>query len=160
VAQKFRPTFFTLLAILQKNHFGRFFHKLVWPPCSQWTSFVLMPVESTPENGSFPTGENLFIVHLFCDDVRRLGSRVARLFLVKNTQTGENIPNYHELYKMSIKYNNRPKNGQVSIKYRYQHLPLQVPPKFTQIGIFGLKICMPSGNPVGQLNKSVDGWAR
>jgi hypothetical protein len=28
---------------------------------------------------------------------------------------------------------------QVSIKYMYQHLPLQDPPKFTQIWIFGLK---------------------
>jgi hypothetical protein len=28
-----------------------------------------------------------------------------------------------------------------------QHLPLQYPPKFTQIGIFGLKIYLPSGNP-------------
>jgi DNA topoisomerase IB len=28
---------------------------------------------------------------------------------------------------------------QVSIKYTYQHLPLQDPPKFTQIWIFGLK---------------------
>jgi hypothetical protein len=31
-----------------------------------------------------------------------------------------------------------------------KHLPLQDPWKFTQIGIFGLKICMPSGNPVLQ----------
>jgi hypothetical protein len=29
----------------------------------------------------------------------------------------------------------------------YQHLPLQDPPKFTQMGIFGLKIYVPSGNP-------------
>jgi hypothetical protein len=29
----------------------------------------------------------------------------------------------------------------------YQYLPLQDPPKFTQTGIFGLKICIPSGNP-------------
>jgi hypothetical protein len=29
----------------------------------------------------------------------------------------------------------------------YQHLPLQDPPKFTQIGIFGLKIYIPYGNP-------------
>jgi hypothetical protein len=28
----------------------------------------------------------------------------------------------------------------VFIKYVYQHLPLQDPPKFTQIGILGLKI--------------------
>jgi hypothetical protein len=28
-----------------------------------------------------------------------------------------------------------------------QPLPLQGPPKFTQNGIFGMKICAPSGNP-------------
>jgi hypothetical protein len=27
----------------------------------------------------------------------------------------------------------------MAIKYVYQHLPLKDPPKFTQIGIFGLK---------------------
>jgi hypothetical protein len=29
----------------------------------------------------------------------------------------------------------------MAVKYMYQHLPLQDPPKFTQIGILGLKIC-------------------
>jgi hypothetical protein len=29
----------------------------------------------------------------------------------------------------------------MAIKYVYQHRPLKDPPKFTQIGIFGLKIC-------------------
>jgi hypothetical protein len=29
----------------------------------------------------------------------------------------------------------------MAIKYVYQHLPLQDPPKFTQNGLFGLKIC-------------------
>jgi hypothetical protein len=28
-----------------------------------------------------------------------------------------------------------------------QHLPLQDPPKFSQFGLFGMKIHMPSGNP-------------
>jgi predicted secreted protein len=40
---------------------------------------------------------------------------------------------------MATKYTkwqlNRPKGHKI-----YQHLPLQDPPKFTQIGIFGLKI--------------------
>jgi hypothetical protein len=63
---------------------------------------------------------------------------VARFFLVQNTKMGENIPNYHELYQMSIKYNKRPQNGP-SVHKIYQHLPLQGPPKFTQIWIFGLK---------------------
>jgi hypothetical protein len=43
---------------------------------------------------------------------RKLGanvySRVARFFLVQNTKKGKNIPNYHELYKISIKYSKRP----------------------------------------------------
>jgi hypothetical protein len=33
-----------------------------------------------------------------------LGSSVARFFLVQNIKTGENIPNYHKIYKMAIKY--------------------------------------------------------
>jgi hypothetical protein len=63
---------------------------------------------------------------------------VARFLLVQNTKTGENIPNYHKLYQMSIKYNKRPLNGP-SVHKIYHHLPLQDPPKFTQIWIFGLK---------------------
>jgi hypothetical protein len=39
---------------------------------------------------------------------------------------------------MSIKYNKRPQNGP-SVHKKYRHLPLQGPPKFTQIWIFGLK---------------------
>jgi hypothetical protein len=34
--------------------------------------------------------------------------RVARFFLVQNTKTGKNTPNYHKLYQMSVKYNKRP----------------------------------------------------
>jgi hypothetical protein len=34
--------------------------------------------------------------------------RVARFVMVQNTKTGKSIPNYHELYQMSIKYNVRP----------------------------------------------------
>jgi hypothetical protein len=30
---------------------------------------------------------------------------VARFFLVQNTKTGKHIPNFHEQYQMSIKYN-------------------------------------------------------
>jgi hypothetical protein len=30
------------------------------------------------------------------------GSRVARFFLVQNTKTAKNIPNYHEPYQMSV----------------------------------------------------------
>jgi hypothetical protein len=32
-------------------------------------------------------------------------TRVTRFFLEQNTKTGKNIPNYHEVYQMSIKYN-------------------------------------------------------
>jgi hypothetical protein len=34
--------------------------------------------------------------------------RVARFFLVQNTKMGKNIPSYHELYQISIKYSKRP----------------------------------------------------
>jgi hypothetical protein len=65
--------------------------------------------------------------------------RVARFFLVQNTKTRKNIPNYHGLYQMSIKYNKRPFNGPIVHKI-YQHCKTIVrPPKFTQIWIFGLK---------------------
>jgi hypothetical protein len=47
---------------------------------------------------------------------------------VKYTKWPQSIPNGQKI-------------DQIDIKYVYRHLPLQVPPKFTQIGIFGLKIC-------------------
>jgi hypothetical protein len=53
-------------------------------------------------------------------------------------QNGKKLPNSHKLYQMSIKYNKRPWNGP-SVHEIYQHLPLQDPPKLTQIWIFGLK---------------------
>jgi hypothetical protein len=43
-----------------------------------------------------------------------------------------------ELYQMYLKYNKRPQNG-LRVHRIYQHLPLQDPPKFTQIWIFGFK---------------------
>jgi hypothetical protein len=64
--------------------------------------------------------------------------RVARFFLVQHTKTGENIPNNHKIYQMARKYTRWPKN-RPNCHEIYQHLPLQDPPKFTQIGIFGLK---------------------
>jgi hypothetical protein len=59
-------------------------------------------------------------------------TRVARFFLVQNTKTGKNIPNYHELYQISIKYNKDHKMDQVSIKYinMFQCKTLQNLPKF------------------------------
>jgi hypothetical protein len=41
---------------------------------------------------------------------------------------------------MALKLINLPQNGPNDIKYTYQRLPLQDPPKFAPIGIFGLKI--------------------
>jgi hypothetical protein len=53
--------------------------------------------------------------------------------LVKYTKSGK-------IYKITIKNTKWPQNRPNSHKI-YQHLPLRVPPKFTQIKIFGLKIC-------------------
>jgi hypothetical protein len=54
---------------------------------------------------------------------------------------GKDIPN-------SLKFNKWPQNIPNSHKIAQidQHLPLRDPPKFTQIGIFGLKKML-SGNP-------------
>jgi hypothetical protein len=41
---------------------------------------------------------------------------------------------------MATKYMKWPEIGPNGLKL-YQHLPLQDPPKFTQTGLFGLKIC-------------------
>jgi hypothetical protein len=47
------------------------------------------------------------------------------------------IPKRGKYTKLS---NGRKYLDQISIKYVYEHLQLQNPPKFIQIGIFGLKI--------------------
>jgi hypothetical protein len=62
----------------------------------------------------------------------------CQIFLGTKYQNGKNITNCHELHQMSIKYNKRPQNGP-SVHKIYHPLPLQDPPKFTQIWIFGLK---------------------
>jgi hypothetical protein len=46
-----------------------------------------------------------------------------------------NIPNGHKIHI--------PNGHKI-----YQHFPFQGPPKYTQGRIFGMKICIPSGNPV------------
>jgi hypothetical protein len=61
--------------------------------------------------------------------------RVARFFVV---QYGENVPNDHEIYHSAIKYTKWAENLPNGLEI-YQNLPLQEPPKFTQIGIFVLK---------------------
>jgi hypothetical protein len=40
---------------------------------------------------------------------------------------GKNMPNNHKIYQMATKYTNI--------------FPLKDPPKWTKIGIFGLKVC-------------------
>jgi hypothetical protein len=50
-----------------------------------------------------------------------------------------NIPKRGKIYPMSTKYTKWSQNRQNGHKI-YQHRPLQDPPKFTRIGIFGLKI--------------------
>jgi hypothetical protein len=69
------------------------------------------------------------------DDEIVLETRVARFFMLQHTKTGKNVPNNQKIYQMAIKYAKWPKIYQKDIK----HLPLQGPPKFTQIWIFGLK---------------------
>jgi hypothetical protein len=49
------------------------------------------------------------------------------------TKWPQNIPNGHKIYNKWM--SNRPNGHKIC-----QHVPLQVPPKFTQIRIFGLKI--------------------
>jgi hypothetical protein len=67
------------------------------------------------------------------------GPRVARFFLVQHTKTGKYIPNRHKIYQMATKYAKRTYKRSNDHKI-YQHIPLQVPPKFIQIMICGLKI--------------------
>jgi hypothetical protein len=49
----------------------------------------------------------------------------------KYTKMGKNIPNGQKMNRVAVKID------RMAIKYTYQHLSLQVPPKFTQIRIFG-----------------------
>jgi hypothetical protein len=66
-------------------------------------------------------------------------SRVARFFLIQIYQIGKNMTNDHKLYQTAINYTkwllNIPNGHKI-----YQHLQFKGPPKFTQMGIFGLKI--------------------
>jgi hypothetical protein len=64
--------------------------------------------------------------------------RVARFFLVQAYQNGKNIPSDHKLYQTTINYAKWPLHITNDHKI-YKRFPFQGPPKFTQIGIFGLK---------------------
>jgi hypothetical protein len=57
-----------------------------------------------------------------------------------------NILNQEKTYQITIKYTQWPQNIQMAVNRpngnkMCQHLPLLDPPKCTQIGIFGLKMC-------------------
>jgi hypothetical protein len=54
--------------------------------------------------------------------------------LVQHTKTGKIVPKMGKIYQMAIKYAKWPENLPNGNKI-YQHLPLQDPPQFTQIGI-------------------------
>jgi hypothetical protein len=65
--------------------------------------------------------------------------KVARFVLVQHAKTGKNIPNKYkidQIDKTCIKWPQNIPNGR-KIDH---HRPLQDPLKFTQVGIFGLKI--------------------
>jgi hypothetical protein len=58
--------------------------------------------------------------------------------LVHDTKTGKNVPNDHKPCQKAVNYTKWPyviPNGHKI----YQHFPIEGPPKFTKIGIFGLK---------------------
>jgi hypothetical protein len=92
--------------------------------------------------------------HFFCREISpnltaalRNTTMVARFSLVQQMYQAEwkNIPNIHNIYKMATKYTKWPYIRPNCHKI-YQHLPLQVPPKFSPNWDFGFEI-MPSGNP-------------
>jgi hypothetical protein len=58
---------------------------------------------------------------------------------IQHTKKGKSIPNYYNIYQMSIK-NTKWLQNRPSVHTIYQHLSLQDTPKFTQTWIFGLKI--------------------
>jgi hypothetical protein len=66
-----------------------------------------------------------------------LQTRVARFFLARDSKTVK-------MYQMNTKFTlNSRKISPMSLKYYKlpkQHFPIKSPQKFTQIGIFGLKI--------------------
>jgi hypothetical protein len=72
-------------------------------------------------------------------NVEKVFFSVARFFLLQHTKTGENKPNNQKY----IKWPQNIPNG----RKIYRHLPLQVPPKFTQIRYDFWLENMPSGNP-------------
>jgi hypothetical protein len=71
-----------------------------------------------------------------------MSTRVARFFLVQTYQNGRSIPKYHKLYQTALHILGIPNSHKLyqrAVKI-YQHFIFQGPPKYTQIGIFGLKV--------------------
>jgi hypothetical protein len=65
--------------------------------------------------------------------------KVARFFLVQNTQTWKNIQNYLKMYQMAKDIPNGCQIFQMAIKYT-NIFHSKAGPKHTQICVFGLKI--------------------
>jgi hypothetical protein len=75
-------------------------------------------------------------------------SRVAIFFLIQDTKTGKNTPNFHKIYQMAITYSNGCKIDQIAINIQTSLMarPSKIyPPRFTLFD-FWLEI-IPSGNP-------------
>jgi hypothetical protein len=75
-----------------------------------------------PKRGKLPNNPEIF----------QIAHKVYHI-ATKYTTLPQNIPHCHKIYQIATKYTKWP--------YNYQRLPLQHPPKFTQIGLLGLKIC-------------------
>jgi hypothetical protein len=77
------------------------------------------------------------IIRKFDDSTKSRLGRGCQIFL------GTTYQNWGKVYQIAIKYTNwrqiRPNDYKI-----YQHFPLQIPRKFTQIGIFGLKMYHPA----------------
>jgi hypothetical protein len=72
-------------------------------------------------------------------NVASLYDQGCQIFLDTKYQTGENIPNNNQnITKCPFKMQKCPKKFRLASKY-INLFPYQGPPKFTQIGIFGLK---------------------
>jgi hypothetical protein len=61
--------------------------------------------------------------------------------LAQNTKTGGNVLDWHYIIKWPLKYTYVMAKYIPNFRGIYQPFQFQDPPKFTQIGISGLKIC-------------------
>jgi hypothetical protein len=82
-------------------------------------------------------------VSIFIEPEKSVLGRAARFYLVQTYQHCKNIPNDHKQTipnYLRVSVSNGRKISQMVIKHTYQHFPFHGPPKYTQIGIFGMKI--------------------